>query len=91
LAQAQRLADFHRAKNNLKYVIATTGQVYNEFSSGIPDPSGIRDFVKMFYDRSASSPANRPKYLLLFGDATFDYKDRINNNTNPVAAYENAN
>ena len=65
LLQAQRLADFHRAKNNLKYVIATTDQVFNEFSSGVPDPSAIRDLVKMFYDRSASSSSNRPKYLLL--------------------------
>jgi hypothetical protein len=91
LPQAQRLADFHRAKNNLRYAIATTDQVYNEFSSGAPDPSAIRDFVKMFYDRSASSPSDRPKYLLLFGDASFDYKDRINNNTNLVPAYENGN
>jgi peptidase C25-like protein len=91
LSQGQRLADFHRAKNNLKYAIVTTDQVYNEFSSGIPDPSAIRDFVKMFYDRSTSSPSNRPKYLLLFGDASFDYRDRVNNNTNLVPAYENGN
>ncbi|HEV8506451.1 MAG TPA: type IX secretion system sortase PorU, partial [Chitinophagaceae bacterium] len=91
LPQAQRLADFHRAKNNLKYAIATTEQVYNEFSSGIPDPCAIRDFVKMFYDRSSSAPSSRPKYLLLFGDASFDYKDRVNNNTNLVPAYENGN
>ena len=91
LSQGQRLADFHRAKNNLQYAIVTTDQVYNEFSSGIPDPSAIRDFVKMFYDRSASSPSNRPKYLLLFGDASFDYRDRVNNNTNLVPAYENGN
>jgi hypothetical protein len=91
LPQAQRLADFHRAKSNLKYTIATTDQAYNEFSSGIPDPSAIRDLVKMFFDRSASSPSNRPKYLLLFGDASFDYRDRINNNTNLVPAYENSN
>ena len=68
LPQAQRLADFHRAKNNFKYAIATTDQAYNEFSSGSPDPSAIRDFVKMFYDRSASSPPSQPKYLVLFGD-----------------------
>lgn len=91
LPQAQRLADFHRAKNNFKYAIVTTDQAYNEFSSGVPDPSAIRDLVKMFYDRSAASPANRPKYLLLFGDASFDYKDRVNNNTNLVPAYENPN
>ncbi len=91
LPQAQRLAQFHQTKNNLRYIAVTTDQVYNEFSSGIPDPSAIRDFVKMFYDRSANNPAGRPKCLLLFGDASFDYKDRIHNNTNLVPAYENNN
>ena len=91
LPQAQRLAQFHQVKNNLRYVVATTEQVYNEFSGGMPDPAAIRDFVKMFYDRSVGNPNNQPKYLLLFGDASFDYKDRINNNTNLVPAYENNN
>jgi len=89
LPQALRLGQFHETKNNLHYALVTNDQVYNEFSSGIPDPSAIRDFVKMFYDRSGSNPAAAPKYLLLFGDASFDYKDRINNNTNLVPAYEN--
>jgi hypothetical protein len=91
LPQAQRLGQFHQTKNNLRFAAVTTDQVYNEFSSGIPDPSAIRDFVKMFYDRAATNLSDRPKYLLLFGDASFDYKDRINNNTNLVPAYENNN
>ena len=91
LPQAQRLGQFHQTKGNLKFIAVTTDQVYNEFSSGVPNPSAIRDFVKMFYDRSANNIAERPKYLLLFGDASFDYKDRINNNTNLVPAYENNN
>jgi len=91
LPQAQRLGEFHKTKNNLRFSIVTTDQVYNEFSSGIPDPTAIRDFVKMFYDRAGSNSANQPKYLLLFGDASFDYKDRLNNNTNLVPAYENNN
>src|SRR4030095_3469714 len=91
LPQAQRLGDFHKAKNNLNHTIVTTDQVYAEFSSGIPDPTAIRDFVKMFYDRSATNPSNKPKYLLLFGDASFDYKERISNNTNLVPAYQNNN
>ena len=37
----------------------------------------------------AQDPATKPRYLLLFGDASYDYKDRINNNTNLVPAYEN--
>lgn len=91
LPQAQRLGQFHLAKNNLRYVVVPIDEVFNEFSSGISDPAAVRDFVKMFYDRSISDPANRPKYLLLFGDASFDYKDRINNNTNLIPAYESAN
>jgi hypothetical protein len=75
----------------LRYTIATTDQVYNEFSSGIPDPTSVRDFVKMFYDRSKNTPVDQPKYLLLFGDASYDYRDRIRNNTNLVPAYETNN
>jgi len=91
LPQAQRLGQFHQTKNNFRFTAVTTDQVYNEFSSGIPDPSAIRDFVKMFYDRFANNVSDRPKYLLLFGDASFDYKDRLKNNTNFVPAYENNN
>ncbi|MGH2566467.1 MAG: C25 family cysteine peptidase, partial [Ginsengibacter sp.] len=67
----------------------TTDQVYNEFSSGSPDPSAIRDFVKMYFDKYGNNAADKPKYLLLFGDASYDYKDRLKNNTNFVPAYEN--
>jgi hypothetical protein len=89
LPEALRLAQFHLQKNNLQTVVVTTEQVYNEFSSGLPDPTAIRDFVKMYYDKAAGNPANQPKFLLLFGDASFDYKDRVKNNTNFVPAYEN--
>ncbi len=89
LAQAQRLANFHQQQNGLRTLVVTTNQVYNEFGSGSPDPTAIRDWVKMYYDRFGSNPANKIKYLLLFGDASFDYKNRLNNNTNFVPAYEN--
>ena len=87
LSQAERLASFHRQRN-LKVTIVTTDKVFNEFSSGMQDPVAIRDFVKMYFDKAGSNPANRPKYLLLFGDASFDYKNRIVNNTNLVPAYQ---
>ncbi len=87
LQQAERLANFHRQKNNLRTLVVTTEQVFNEFSSGISDPAAIRDFIKMFYDRNAN-PDDKPKYVLLFGDGSFDYKNRINFNTNFVPAYQ---
>ncbi len=88
LAQAERLATFHRQKNNFKVTVVAVDKVFNEFSSGSPDPVAIRDFVKMYFDKNAGTPANRPKYLLLFGDASFDYKNRIANNTNLIPAYQ---
>jgi hypothetical protein len=89
LSQAQRLAQLHLQQNGLRTVVVTTEQVYNEFSSGSPDPTSIRDFAKMYYDKFGASPINRLRYLLLFGDASFDYKNRIANNTNFVPAYQN--
>ena len=88
LSQAERLATFHRQKNNLKVTVVSVDKIYNEFSSGTADPVAIRDFAKMYFDKNANTPANRPKYLLLFGDASFDYKSRIANNTNLVPAYQ---
>jgi hypothetical protein len=89
LQQAQRLAQFHQQKNSLRTVVVTTDQVFNEFASGSTDPVAIRDFVKMYYDKFGPGPADKPKYLLLFGDASYDPKDRLNNNTSFVPAWEN--
>jgi hypothetical protein len=89
LQQAQRLADLHQQQSNMRTVVVTTEQVFNEFGSGSPDPTAMRDFVKMYYDKYGTSTADKPKYFLLFGDASFDYKDRLSNNTNFVPAYQN--
>lgn len=91
LQEAQRLAQFHQQKNGLRTVIVTTDQIFNEFSSGIPDPTAIRDFVKMYYDRYKSTWSQSGKYLLLVGKASFDYKDRLANNTNKVPGFESIN
>lgn len=83
--QAERLAEFHRQLNGFNVLVTTTDKVYNEFSSGAQDISAIRDFVKMMYDKSGGT---QPGYLLLFGDASYDYKDRVQNNRNLVPTYE---
>jgi len=88
LSQAERLAAFHRQKNNFRVSVVTTEQVFNEFNSGSQDPSAIRDFIKMYFDKYSGNPADKLKYVLLFGDASFDYKNRINLNTNLVPVYE---
>ncbi|MCG3167361.1 MAG: hypothetical protein POELPBGB_03151 [Bacteroidia bacterium] len=91
LSEAERLANFHR--NNvispLTVAIVTPQQVYNEFSSGAQDVSAIRDMMKMLYDR-ATNDDEMPKYLLLFGDGSYDNRDRLDNNTNYIVTYQSA-
>ena len=90
MGQAARLAQVHLQQDGLQCAVVSSVQVYNEFAGGSPDPAALRDYVKMFYDRSAGDSTKRPRYLLLFGAGSFDYKDRITGNTNGVPAYESA-
>lgn len=85
---AEKLADFHRQRSGMKVMVATTTQVYNEFSSGGQDISAIRDLARMFYERAGMNEEEMPKYLLLMGDASYDYKNRIGDNTNFVPTFE---
>jgi len=72
VSEAERLADYHRnSSRGLTVHVVTPEQIYNEFSSGVPDASAYRRFMKMFYDRGTNN-SNRPKYLLLFGASVFD-------------------
>ncbi len=88
LSQAERLADLHRAEGLSVHVVDVM-QVYNEFSSGMQDASAIRMFAKMFYDRALQNdPTTKPKYLLLFGDGTYDPKNRLANNNNFIPTYQ---
>src|SRR5690606_30579977 len=82
LSEAARLANFRITHDNVNVKVVTTDQVYNEFSSGAKDISAIRDFFKHL--RDTGSPL---KYTLLFGGASYDYKDRILDNTNFVPTY----
>jgi len=71
LQQAQALADKHNQQSGMRVTVVDDRLVFNEFSSGVPDATAYRRFMKMFYDRAASG-ADKPKYLLLFGGGIFD-------------------
>ena len=88
LAQAERLSVFHKAQDNLKTAVVDINHIYNEFSSGSPDPTAIRNFVKMFYDRAGSDITQRPRYLLLFGSASYLLKENGPNITNKLPSYQ---
>lgn len=86
LASAQRLANFRIAHDGLLVEVVSVDQIFNEFGSGSPDPTAIRDFIKVQYDKYSQL-----KYVLMFGDCSFDYKDRSIEKTNFVPIYESRN
>lgn len=83
--QAKQLSTFRNA-NGLVTIPVLVDHIYNEFSSGATDPSAIRDFAKMLFDRNKQ----KFKYLLLFGDGSFDYKGLMNGSSNSsfIPVYE---
>ena len=91
--KAQELADYHRNFNQNVFV-ADLDKIYNEFGTGSQDIAAIRNFVKYVYN-NASSPSKKLNYLLMFGDASVDYKGLLedyqlsnNENSNIVPIYE---
>ncbi len=85
--QAHKLAQIHLEEDGLNSQVVNIQDVYIEFGSGSPDISALRDFVRMMFYKSEKTL----KYLLLFGDASYDYKDRIESNTNFIPTYQAAN
>lgn len=65
---ALKLADHRRNHSQLVVQAVPVSKIFEEFSGGSPDPSAIRDFVRMIYKRDAQFG-----YLCFIGDATYDY------------------
>lgn len=87
LEQAERLAELHRRYDGINVKIATTQQVYNEFSSGTKDFLAIRELMRMLYNKYVET-GSAPKNLLLFGDGTFDNKNILKYDNNFIPTYQ---
>ena len=71
LSQAERIKSWHEEHDGLRVRIVPADELYNEFSSGTPDATAYKRYLKMLYDR-AETEADMPRYLLLFGDGAWD-------------------
>ena len=71
LAQAERLKALHERHDGMSVRIVAADELFNEFSSGTPDATAYKRYMKMLYDR-ADNADNAPKHLLLFGDCAWD-------------------
>ncbi|MFM9837202.1 MAG: type IX secretion system sortase PorU [Cyclobacteriaceae bacterium] len=85
--EADRLASHRQSKSGVSASVVTTEEVYNEYSGGKQDLTAIRDFVRDQYKK----PGSTLKNVLLFGRGSYDYKNRVFNNTNFVPIYESVN
>ncbi len=89
-AYAEKLAIIHSGINGLISQVVTINQVYNEFSGGIPDICAIRNFVRMKYFKQLGS-SHPLKYLLLYGDGSYENKTLPPNNPNFIPTYQSQN
>ena len=87
LVQAKQLAAFHHSFDNMNVKVVTPQQIYNEFSSGMQDITAIKLFFRHLYKKGGSNPLS---HVLLFGDASYDYKDRTANMYNFVPIFQSS-
>jgi hypothetical protein len=87
---AEDLAAFHFSNSSLISLVVTPEEIYNEFSGGVPDIAAIRNFISMKY-RKQSGREHPLKYLLLFGDGSYENKTLPPNNPNFVPTYQSQN
>lgn len=87
LEYAQEIADLHSEHDNMTTHVVSSSQVYNEFSSGMPDISAYRDFTRFIYEKGNG----KLKYLLLFGDGSYKNKGQPETNKNYILTFESLN
>jgi hypothetical protein len=87
---AVRLAAIHLEDDGTSSVIVTPEEIYNEFSGGIPDAAAIRNFVKMMRERGRDN-GSPVRYLLLFGDGSFENKTPPPRNSSFIPTWQSVN
>jgi hypothetical protein len=73
-------------RDGFRVKMVRLGDVFDEFSWGLEDPTAIRDFLKYAYDTWATPPS----YVLLVGDGTADWRGILSasNARNYVPTYQ---
>ena len=87
LSGANELASFHRDADGLDVQVVTTEQIFNEFSGGLADAAGIRNYLRMCYERTRAGQGAL-QYVLLLGDGSFDNRNILGNGYNFIPTYQ---
>jgi hypothetical protein len=86
---AQRVKSYreNEAADKISTIIINVNEIFNEFSCGILDVCGIRDFLRYAYNTWQITP----EYILFLGSGNYDYKNMEGYNTNFVPTYQTEN
>ncbi|OFY61505.1 MAG: hypothetical protein A2V64_01125 [Bacteroidetes bacterium RBG_13_43_22] len=84
---AEELADFHLSNDGMISQVVTPEEIYNEFSGGVPDIAAIRNYMRMKYLKQKGT-GHPLRYLLLFGDGSFENKTLPPDNPNFILTYQ---
>lgn len=83
-SSAEKYKQYREKTTNLSFAIVYVDEIFDEFSYGIPDPTGIRDFIAY----ALNNWERKPKYVVLWGDGHYDYKYITTKKENYVPPYE---
>lgn len=86
---AEDLQSYKESKG-ISTKIITPASIYNEYSTGQQDITGIRDYLRNENLKTGPN-GEKLKYVLLLGSTSFDPKDRLENNTNRIPTYISSN
>ncbi len=83
---AENLVNYlnNQSPNALPTSLVYTDDIYNEFSCGVTEPAGIRDYIRYLYLNSNV----KPEFVLLFGNGSYDYFNTENKNNNLIPPRE---
>lgn len=71
-------------RSNHKIHIVDIADIYTEFNAGLPDPTALRDYIAY----TMGNWETKPKYVLLWGDGHYDYKNLSTKSTNYVTTFQ---
>lgn len=70
-SQAERIAQLHRDNDAMNVLVVNQQDVFNEFSSGVPDVNAFRRLFKMLWDRG-NNTQHPLRYALMMGRGSYD-------------------
>ena len=83
-SEADRLRSHREQNDSLSTLVVPIEDLTNEYAGGVTDPMAVRDFLA----EAVQSWTIPPKYVLLLGDAHYDYKNRKTSDRNWIPPYE---